>query len=137
MTRHFILILIVLSTAVTPMSCGRDPAVKQLKSERSLFVFVRIPEPLMPLDRGRKYEDPLDLALKAAKLGEVTGGGSQLGATRADGTRGIEWVGIDVEVQDLERGIPFVKAELLRLGAPATTVLEFSRAGTKVEEVIK
>ena len=102
-----------------------------------MFVFVQIPESIMPVDRGKKYEDPLDAALKAAKLGEVTGGGSQLGEIRKDGTRGIEWVGIDVEVTDLERGIPFIKSELLRLGAPATTVLEFNRAGAKVKEQIR
>jgi len=91
----------------------------------------------MPLDRGKKYEDPLDTALKAANLGEVTGGGSQLGELRKDGTRGIDWVGIDVEVTNIERGIPFIKSELVRLGAPAATVLEFNRAGVKVKEQIR
>jgi hypothetical protein len=98
---------------------------------------VRIPESLMPLDRGSKYEDPLDAALKAANPGEVTGGGSELGAPGAEGKRGIEWVGLDVEIADIERGIPFLRSELTRLGAPASTVLEFIRAGSKVEEHIR
>ena len=34
---------------------------------------------LMPMDRGDIYEDPLDALVKKAELGEVTGGGTQLG----------------------------------------------------------
>ncbi len=128
-----------LLVAVVAISCARDtsPAHPRTQSDPTVFVFVQIPESIMPLDRGKKYEDPFNAALKAANLGEVTGGGSQLGECRKDGTRGIDWVGIDVEVKDLERGIPFIKSELVRLGAPATTVLEFNRAGIKVKEQIK
>lgn len=43
------------------------------------FLYVLIPEGLSPLDRGDKYEDTLDDRLGAFGLGEVTGGGSQLG----------------------------------------------------------
>ena len=44
----------------------------------SNFVVARLWEPIQPLDRGDRYEDPLDAALSAAGWGEVTGGGSQL-----------------------------------------------------------
>lgn len=40
---------------------------------------------------------------------------------------------LDVE---LERGIPFLKAELRRLGAPGTTKLEFKRSGERAVEEI-
>jgi hypothetical protein len=135
--RNINLLFVALALILTANSCDRHKAQKPATPESSVFVFVRIPESLMPLERGSKYEDPLDAALKAANLGEVTGGGSQLAAAGADGTRAIEWVGIDVEVVDVERGIPFIKSELARLGAPSTTVLEFNRAGAKVEERIK
>jgi hypothetical protein len=42
------------------------------------LVIVRIPEHIEPMDRGDRYEDPLDAKLKESGLGEVTGGGSQL-----------------------------------------------------------
>lgn len=129
---RFRVIATALLVAVVAISCGRDtPLGRSRTTEPTVFVFVQIPESIRPL------EDPLDASLKAANLGEVTGGGSQLGEMRKDGTAGIEWVGIDVELTDLERGLPFLKSELLRLGAPATTVLEFNRAGTKVKEHIK
>lgn len=43
-----------------------------------LFVVVRIPESLTPLERGAKYEDPLHEALQARGLGEVSGGGTSI-----------------------------------------------------------
>lgn len=101
-----------------------------------LFVFARIPEAILPADRGRKYEDPLDAALKREKLGEVTGGGSQLSEPDSEGQRIVEWVGLDIELTELERGIPFVKQQLRGLGAPAGTTLEFKRAGARVVEPV-
>lgn len=78
------------------------------------FVFVKVPESIMPIDRGEKYEDPLDAALKQEKLGEVTGGGSQLSEPDAEGRRTVEWVGLDIALKELERGIPFLKQQLQR-----------------------
>lgn len=109
---------------------------EEAKSTSTTLVFVKVPESIMPIDRGKKYEDPLDTALKREKLGEVTGGGSQLSEADAEGKRNIEWVGLDVELTDLERGLPFLKKELRRLGVPAETTLEFTRAGSQVTESV-
>jgi hypothetical protein len=105
-------------------------------SATTVFVFVKVPESMMPIERGQKYEDPLDAALKREKLGEVTGAGSQLSEPDAAERRTVEWIGLDVELTDLERGLPFLKNELLRLGAPVETTLEFTRAGTRCTESI-
>jgi hypothetical protein len=48
----------------------------------------------------------------------------------------VEWVGLDIELKELERGIPFLKQQLQRLGAPAGTTLEFERQGSHVIEPI-
>lgn len=45
----------------------------------NFFFYVRIPEDVQPIARGARYEDPLQAALHAEDLGEVTGGGSQMG----------------------------------------------------------
>ena len=97
----------------------------------TIFVFVKIPESIMPIDRGEKYEDPLDSSLKQAGLGEVTGGGSQLSEPDKEGARHIEWVGIDVDLTDLTSGLPLLKSELKRLGAPAGTTIEYEINGEK------
>ena len=102
----------------------------------SVFVFVRIPESIQPDDRASKYEDPLHQALDQAGLGEVTGGGSQMGALKEDGSRDIQWVGIDVELASLDQGLGHLKQELIRLGVPTGTVLEYERAGKQVEDLV-
>ena len=43
------------------------------------FVYVLIPAPLSPFERGERFEDPLDIELRRAGIGEVSGGGTQLG----------------------------------------------------------
>ncbi|MEN8516061.1 hypothetical protein [Burkholderia sp. RS02] len=74
----------------------------------------------MPIERGHKYEDPLDDTLKKANLGEVTGGGSNLSKDHK-----IEWVGVDVELTDLDVGLPFLKQKLIELGVPDGSALEY------------
>lgn len=91
-------------------------------------MFVRINESIMPIERGQKYEDPLDAALKKATLGEVTGGGSSLSKERE-----IEWVGLDVDLIDLDKGLPFLKGKRIELGAPEGSTLEYQLQGKKVE----
>src|ERR1039457_6757002 len=101
------------------------------------LVLVRIPEQLQPLDRGAKYEDPLDAALKKEAFGEVNGGDMQLSAPDADGKKSIEWVEVDVDLSDFERGMPILQRALLRLGAPPGTILEYTRDGQEQEERLR
>jgi hypothetical protein len=42
-------------------------------------IVARLNDRAQPLDRGELYEDPLDEILKTHDIGEVTGGGTQLG----------------------------------------------------------
>lgn len=116
----------------------QSPAESPVSSAAAdgVFVFVRVPEPLQPLDRAAKYEDPLDATLKKTGLGEVTGGGTQMSKPKADGSRDIEWVGIDVELADLDLGIGPLKQELIRLGVPKGTLLEYQRSGKQIEDPV-
>src|SRR6187549_991514 len=98
----------------------------QIEPIETQFVFVKIPEAIGPIERGEKYEDPLDSVLQNEAVGEVAGGGSQLSNPDADGRRVIEWVGIDVDLSNFDKGMPVLKRELLRLGAPPGTILEYS-----------
>jgi hypothetical protein len=93
----------------------------------TFFVFAKIQDNVGPIERGTKYEDPLEAALAKAKLGEVTGGGSSL---NKDGT--IAWVGVDIELVNLEAALEFTKKKLRELGAPKGSVLEFKRNGKNV-----
>lgn len=99
-----------------------------LAQQPRTFVFVKVTESIMPIERGSKYEDPLDAALKQARLGEVTGGGSSLAKDKK-----IEWVGIDVELTDVVKGVPFLRKKLIDLGAPKGSTLEYKFNGNKIE----
>lgn len=91
-------------------------------------VFVKVAESIEPVARGSKYEDPLDAALQAVRLGEVTGGGSSL---TKDGK--IAWVGIDVEITDVAKGVPFLRRKVIELGAPKGSTLQYQFNGKKIE----
>ncbi len=99
------------------------------------FIYVKIPDGIGPMDRGEKYEDPLELKLSAAGLGHVSGGGSQLGSPRSDGTRPIEFCGLDIDVTDLEKALVLLRAELPPLGIPDATELHYTRGETRLQDV--
>lgn len=125
--------------AVFLSACGETSAAAGTQDEpdtSGLFVFVKIPESIMPIERGEKYEDPLDIALKKAGVGEVTGGGSQLGEPDKDGSPTIDWVGIDVDLTDQAAGLPLLKAELKRLGVPQGTTLEYELNGKETTDAL-
>ena len=87
------------------------------------FVYAKLLDPVDPVRRHEKYEDPLIELLDAEGLGEVTGGGTMQSAGK------IEFVGIDLELTDLPRAIPLVAAKLAALGAPPGSTLEFEVDG--------
>jgi hypothetical protein len=84
------------------------------------FFYVRIPGDIQPMERSERFEDPLQAALEAQDLGEVTGGGSQLAGRGKE----IEFCGLDVEVTDRDRGLHVIREIMHRLGAPPNTVIE-------------
>jgi len=81
--------------------------------------YVRIPVSLQPMERSERFEDPLNEALTVADLGEVAGGGSQLGENDT-----IAYCGLDVVVKDRDRGLEVIRLVMRKLGAPEGTVIE-------------
>jgi hypothetical protein len=77
------------------------------------FVLARFYEHIGPIDRGDRYEDPLNEVLEAAGIGRVTGGGSQL---TEDGR--IEFADIEIELADLDAALQVAVEALERAGAP-------------------
>jgi hypothetical protein len=87
------------------------------------LLYIKIPEPLGPVARGKKYEAPIDELLRAKDLGGVTGGGTMLSRAKK-----IEYIGLDLQVTDVPAALPLLLAKLRELGAPQGTVIEESRA---------
>ena len=76
-------------------------------------ITARVYEHIEPLDRGSRYEDPLEAALEAAAAGAITGGGSQLGELG-----GIECADVEIDLADLGPSLDLVVRTLEEAGAP-------------------
>jgi hypothetical protein len=94
------------------------------KSKYPHLVIATINEPIEPLDRGDKYEDPLNAALKKKRMGEVTGGGTQMNnkfeAVSAD---------LEIELANLDDALEFTRQTLASFGAPKGSKLRITKDG--------
>lgn len=104
------------------------------KEPDTKLVYVRIPGEVWPVDRGDRFEDPLDEMLRQAKLGLVSGGGSSLGPEAEDGSRVVVFAGIDVDAYDLDGTRGLLRAQLPLLGAPVGTQIEYSVADERLQD---
>jgi len=118
---------------------GLDPEsitrMNEVGETKPLFVYIKIPGNFDPMDRGELFEDPLQETLDKERLGEITGGGSQLSDPNENGNS-IEFCGIDVDLYDAVIGLTLLRGELVRLKAPPGTMLLYELDGREWEEPI-
>jgi|ERR1044071_414480 hypothetical protein len=116
---------------------GLDPdsitRMDDVSKSNPLFVYTKIPGNLGPVDRGDLFEDPLQDALDMERLGEITGGGSQLSDESGNF---VEFCGIDIDLYDAARGLALLRNELMRLQAPPGTMLLYELDGREWEEPV-
>ncbi len=118
-------------------STPSDPLVAIRRQRPNvLSVCVRIPGRVEPLERGERFEDPLQEALDAGEFGEVTGGGTQLSVPDTAGRQQVEYCEIELELYETERGLALLRRELARLRAPRGTVLAYKLNGNSVESLV-
>ena len=77
------------------------------------LIIARLYEHIEPLDRGDRYEDPLQAALEQTGIGRVTGGGSQL-----DELGGIAYADVEMELANVDEALRIVAEALEAAGAP-------------------
>lgn len=111
-----------------------EKAPEQLAFDPELFIYVKLPGPIQPIDRGTLYEDPLEAKLQAHDLGTISGGGSQLGDIRPDGTRPIVYCGLDIDVTDQNRALEFLRLQLPTLPIPEGTEIHYTRGGIRLQD---
>ncbi len=109
------------------LACAVFLAFAASAADKVFPVSIKINESISSDDRGTKYDDPLAAALKDGNLGEVTGGGNSVNKAGK-----VEWAGIDLEVNDLQKSIPIIKQKLIDLGAPKGSTIEYHSGGKKV-----
>ncbi|MBF8262217.1 MAG: hypothetical protein HW376_1746 [candidate division NC10 bacterium] len=83
-------------------------------NSEDLRITVQLNDRAQPIDRGDRFEDPLNAFLLKAGLGEITGGGTQLGDNG-------EVVSCEIEVRLNKRNedsIRILRTALEKLGAP-------------------
>ena len=76
-------------------------------------VLARVYEGIGPMDRGERYEDPLQAVLDSARAGEVTGGGSQLSENGE-----IAFADVEIQLANLDGALQLAVDALERAGAP-------------------
>ena len=96
--------------------------------EEPVFAYAHLNARVQPLDRGDRYEDPLQEALEANGWGEVTGGGTM---QRMSGE--ISYCGIDLDLNNVKQAVPFICQFLAKCGAPKGSHLQFELDGDKQE----
>lgn len=117
---------------------GLSPAdAMEPEFDPGLFVYVRLPGCIEPQERGERFADPIDAALGAASLGVVSGGGSSLSDERPDGSRVVEWCGLDIDVTDLHAALAVLRATLLELDAPDLSELQYTDNGVRLRDQLR
>jgi hypothetical protein len=105
------------SAPTPPPPSGGTPITAQLNHK------------LMPIDRGDRYEDPLNVALAKQGFGEAGGGGTmQLKSGE------IEFIDVEMYLNKTDKSIPFVIERLESFGAPKGSKL-IIREGEKKTEI--
>ncbi len=98
------------------------------------FVYIKIPDAIQPSDRSDIFEGPIDMALGSGALGYVSGGGTLLGRAGSNGTRLIEFCGIDINTTDREAALKVLRNLLPTLGAPLGTELHYTVGGVRLQD---
>jgi hypothetical protein len=101
---------------------------------RSYLIYVYLPEALEPEERTTRYEEPLEAELKLSGLGWISGGGSLLSAERADGSREILHVGMDLDALDVARVRDLLRFHLPELGCRAGTCVQYEELGQDLQD---
>ena len=71
------------------------------------LVLARVYEHIEPIDRGDRYEDPLQATLEKMGIGRVTGGGSQL-----DELGEIAYADVEIELANVDEALRIVAGPL-------------------------
>lgn len=99
-----------------------------MKKQRPIEVNILIHEPIKPVPRGERYEDPVFEALASAGLGGPGDGAGSLCSKEGE----VEEVDFDVELTSLD-GISVIINVLEERGAPKGSLIRYEHDGKDVE----
>jgi hypothetical protein len=117
----------VASTKRKSKPVKRQRGAKSAKKQAPIKANVLIHEPIQPVARGERYEDPVFEALKRARLGGAGDGAGSLCSKEGE----IEEVDFDVVLRSRD-AIPVVIEVLEEHGAPKGSILRYRSRGKDV-----
>ena len=91
------------------------------------LVLARVYEHIEPIDRGDRYEDPLQATLEKMGIGRVTGGGSQLNELGE-----IAYADVEIELANVDEAVGTVAEALEIAVAPQGSELIQASDGTEL-----
>lgn len=100
------------------------------------FIYILLPGAIQPLERAVRFEDRIEPVLSAQGLGAITGGGSSLSEPQPDGSRRIEFCGIDIESLRRDEALHLLRTLLPTLTVPAGAELHYTRNDAKLMDVL-
>jgi hypothetical protein len=112
-----------------PFSAGPTSASKK-DGDGRVSVTAELNHRIGPIDRGDRYEDPLDTALSEHGYGETDGGGTMLSKEKE-----IEFIDVNMFLSTPETSIPFVVQFLEARGAPKGSKLRIYREDKVSKEI--
>ena len=101
------------------IGCKKNEETKPTEDKELIYVTAQLNHLIMPIDRGERYEDPLEEALSIEGLGHTDGGG-----TMQQKSGEIEYIDVEIALTEKEKGIPFVISKLEEMGAPKGSILK-------------
>jgi len=119
MNKRKILIMGIMSSIFGFIGCKKSAPPPSQKQTERVYVTAQLNHLLMPIERGERYEGPLDAALSEKGFGQTDGGG-----TMQSQSGEIEYIDVEVILWNTTEGIPFVIEQLEKFGAPKGSVLK-------------
>jgi hypothetical protein len=118
----------LLSTIAGFFGCGRSssPAPK----DNRISATAEFNHKIGPIDRGERYEDPLEEALSAHGYGETDGGGTMLSKERE-----VVYIDVHMFLSSPDTSIPFVTKFLEDRGAPKGSKLKIFQDDNGIREI--
>ncbi|HWY74306.1 MAG TPA: hypothetical protein VN281_01750 [Verrucomicrobiae bacterium] len=110
------------------------------KAERELassppgrYVTFYITDKILPMERGKKYNEPLTKALSVRHIGRVTGGGTQM-----DRNGGIAWIELELLLYEptFAESLDLAAKVLLELGAPRDSKLAYQDGENRINRFL-
>lgn len=133
MNKHpaFIIILIVSIFLLVQFSIGfwgDNSKYIPPEEEQLVYVYIEIPDKILPAERLIKYEEPIQELLHNFGYGEVTGAGTMMSALDEAGNRTIQYCGVDVDIQasKLDECVKYLGKTLISIGVPSGTKIRYT-----------